>query len=458
LIGNCNQIDLLAAKLGAIACDAEARFVVQLLGMQMRFRPTFSGRLTQLRRSAGRLLALLLAIAGGGFAAAEPLPPSVQQDDPAGDEFQQMRDDARRAVARGDYQSALKIFNALADQNDAEGQSGLGVLYRDGLGVVQDDSEAAKWFAFAAAQGRANAQYNLGAMFEAGRGVVQSRTNAINWYQRAAAQGQLNAQERLDAINRTDPRSAEDDGKPTAIPRPEAAPQPDRKRPAVGPKARSAPAPSAPKPAAAASAVKMPEQRAPVPAAAAADVAPSVVLPHAARDDINTKAFVENLASWSYEEQRGRKTAKVVSVQKGDARLRVQVVGNCGSQGLEFVAAFSDGAKTPVMAAPATAPDSAAGETAEASGRAQTSIVVTVSGARTFAGGVASGFAASSYRFVPLSNYVAADGSIDEIGGIFADVRTSAGDVIVTVPASHPAVRQLAEFCLALGQRNLSQD
>lgn len=72
------------------------------------------------------------------------------------------------AYNAGDYQAALTEWRPLADQGHSSAQLNLGVMYDNGEGVPQDDSEAAKWFRLAADQGDADAQYNLGIMYDNG--------------------------------------------------------------------------------------------------------------------------------------------------------------------------------------------------------------------------------------------------------------------------------------------------
>ena len=58
----------------------------------------------------------------------------------------------------------IDALRVLAEQRDAEAQFLLGVRYRDGTGVPQDDAEAVRWYRLAADQGLAGAQRNLGSM------------------------------------------------------------------------------------------------------------------------------------------------------------------------------------------------------------------------------------------------------------------------------------------------------
>ncbi len=78
------------------------------------------------------------------------------------------------AFERGDYAPALRILRQRAEQGIADAQAGLGYMHVTGLGVPQDDAEAAKWFRKAAEQGVAGAQYNLGIVYYKGR--VRHRT------------------------------------------------------------------------------------------------------------------------------------------------------------------------------------------------------------------------------------------------------------------------------------------
>ena len=47
-------------------------------------------------------------------------------------------EDAVAAFGRGDYATALRLIRPLADQGNARAQSDLGVMYEEGLGVVQN--------------------------------------------------------------------------------------------------------------------------------------------------------------------------------------------------------------------------------------------------------------------------------------------------------------------------------
>ena len=65
------------------------------------------------------------------------------------------------AYHEGDYEAALQAFKPLAERGDAIAQYRLGLMYKNGEGVPQDDVEAVRWFRKAAEQGHAGAQSYL---------------------------------------------------------------------------------------------------------------------------------------------------------------------------------------------------------------------------------------------------------------------------------------------------------
>jgi hypothetical protein len=59
-------------------------------------------------------------------------------------------EDASAADSNGDYATALKLYEWLADKNNASAQLALGLMYAKGKGVPPDINEALKWFQYAA--------------------------------------------------------------------------------------------------------------------------------------------------------------------------------------------------------------------------------------------------------------------------------------------------------------------
>ena len=101
------------------------------------------------------------------------------------------------AAKSGDFATALREWTPLAEQGNAIAQYNLGLMYRKGRGVPQDDKTAVKWYRLAAKQGDALAQTNLGYMYKNGIGVPQNYKIAVKWYRLAAKQGFAKAQYNL---------------------------------------------------------------------------------------------------------------------------------------------------------------------------------------------------------------------------------------------------------------------
>ncbi|HJT90131.1 MAG TPA: metallophosphoesterase [Bryobacteraceae bacterium] len=97
------------------------------------------------------------------------------------------------AYHRGDYAGALREWQPLADQGDANTQFNVALLYARGLGVPKDPARAAEYYRKAAEQGVAAAQYNLGVMCANGDSIPRNLQEAANWFAKAADQGVPNA-------------------------------------------------------------------------------------------------------------------------------------------------------------------------------------------------------------------------------------------------------------------------
>lgn len=120
---------------------------------------------------------LSLVIAFAAFAA----PAACAQDFAAG----------VAAFQRGNYQTAIKNWMPLAEQGNAEAERNVGIMFQQGLGVPQSDTDAVFWYRRAAENGLARAQQNLGVMYEQGAGVPLNYTEAARWYRMAAQGGNM---------------------------------------------------------------------------------------------------------------------------------------------------------------------------------------------------------------------------------------------------------------------------
>jgi len=112
-------------------------------------------------------------------------------------------EDFKTAVAaqqRGDYATALRLFQALADQNMPGGLWAMGAIYAEGKGVTRDYAVASRWYRRAADRGHPLSQYELGVLYDRGLGVSRSQAEAAKWFRRAAEQGYGIAQVNLGAM------------------------------------------------------------------------------------------------------------------------------------------------------------------------------------------------------------------------------------------------------------------
>jgi hypothetical protein len=99
-------------------------------------------------------------------------------------------------------QAAHGLPHTRAARGDADAQLQMGMRYAEGDGVIQNDKEAAHWFAQAARQGLAEAQYQYGLALLQGRGVVQDYKAAFNWIEKPAQRGYAKAQYSLGELYR----------------------------------------------------------------------------------------------------------------------------------------------------------------------------------------------------------------------------------------------------------------
>src|ERR1700740_816212 len=91
-------------------------------------------------------------------------------------------DHGKDAYLHGDYKKALDDWQALALQNNAQAEFGLGLLYEHGYGVTRSYEAAAAWYQKAAEQGDSSPQDNLGLLYLLGHGVSQNDAKAAMWF------------------------------------------------------------------------------------------------------------------------------------------------------------------------------------------------------------------------------------------------------------------------------------
>lgn len=84
---------------------------------------------------------------------------------------------------------AVALWALAACQGNAEAQYELGVCFRHGEVVSQNNLEAAKWWARSAKQGYSLAQHNLAMLYSSEQGVPRNMELAVKLYGLAAEQG-----------------------------------------------------------------------------------------------------------------------------------------------------------------------------------------------------------------------------------------------------------------------------
>ena len=101
------------------------------------------------------------------------------------------------AYDSGDYQTAYRIWDELARDNDLAAMRNVAQLLRQGKGVEKDAKRAFKLYQEAAEKGLVTAMANIGDMYLNGEGVDKNAEAAAAWYARAATAGLSLAQWKL---------------------------------------------------------------------------------------------------------------------------------------------------------------------------------------------------------------------------------------------------------------------
>ena len=105
-----------------------------------------------------------------------------------------------KAFNRGDYATAIREWQPLAEQGHLQAQANLGAMYINGTGVPQDCNQAVKWYSLSAEQGDPMALFALALMYDKGKCVSQDLNRAAALYKLAAERGNANAQGNLGSM------------------------------------------------------------------------------------------------------------------------------------------------------------------------------------------------------------------------------------------------------------------
>lgn len=103
-------------------------------------------------------------------------------------------DKALEAANRGDYYTARRLWQPLAEQGDALAEYNIGYMHYNGHGGNKDYGEAVKWYTLSALHGNNIARYALGVIYESGEIIDKDYKYAEAWYKLAADAGYGKAQ------------------------------------------------------------------------------------------------------------------------------------------------------------------------------------------------------------------------------------------------------------------------
>lgn len=103
-------------------------------------------------------------------------------------------EDGNAARLRGDYATAVRIWQPLAEKGDKDAENGMGVLCGLGQGVPLDYNQAIKWYRLAMQHGSIKAEYNLALAYRDGHGVPADPQAALRYLVLAANDGLPQAQ------------------------------------------------------------------------------------------------------------------------------------------------------------------------------------------------------------------------------------------------------------------------
>lgn len=110
---------------------------------------------------------------------------------------------------------AVRLYREAADQGDSLAQYRLGMAYKQGDGIEQDNEEAVHWFQEAVNHEfpSSDAQYELGMAYWEGRGVEKDHSAAVEWFTSAAENDCAAAQHCLGMAYKNGDGIKQDDGK-----------------------------------------------------------------------------------------------------------------------------------------------------------------------------------------------------------------------------------------------------
>ena len=97
------------------------------------------------------------------------------------------------AARKGDYKSAISLFNTACDQGNPAGCFGVGVMFMYGAGVQSDTQKAIKYYQKGCAGGDPTACANLGMIYDEAPNMGNNKQKAAEMYMTGCAGGDIEA-------------------------------------------------------------------------------------------------------------------------------------------------------------------------------------------------------------------------------------------------------------------------
>lgn len=117
----------------------------------------------------------------------------------AGSDLRELTSRGEAAFQTGDLIVAMGMFRRAADAGHAPAQARLADL----LDAAEQDVEAVDWYRKAAEQNDADGEFGLGRMLANGEGVKRDVNQALKWYRRAVEKNHVRAIEALARATRS---------------------------------------------------------------------------------------------------------------------------------------------------------------------------------------------------------------------------------------------------------------
>jgi Sel1 repeat len=111
--------------------------------------------------------------------------------------------EAWRLYLAKNYESAVALAMAPAEEGDKDAQYLMGLATKHGRGIANDETAAIRWFTLAAERGHADALNDLATCFSRGEGVARDYAKAFELFKSSAERGSAAGQRNLGKMYET---------------------------------------------------------------------------------------------------------------------------------------------------------------------------------------------------------------------------------------------------------------